>query len=138
MPMTRYFTDYAWLGGAQVAERVLIDVTGDRIAAVQVGVERPGDAAYLSGVTVPARPTRTVTHFTGRCAGAPTAAGGRSGPGVRICMRSPIGSIPTVTTRWRVRCTRRWPLPASPVSASFTICITGRAEWRTRTRMRWV
>src|SRR4029079_4936530 len=29
MPMTRYFTDYAWLGGAQVAERVLIDVTGD-------------------------------------------------------------------------------------------------------------
>ena len=23
--MTRYFTDYAWLGGAQVAERVLID-----------------------------------------------------------------------------------------------------------------
>jgi formiminoglutamate deiminase len=53
MSMTRYFTDYAWLGGAQVAERVLIDVTGDRIAAVQVGVPRPGDAAYLSGVTVP-------------------------------------------------------------------------------------
>ena len=49
MPITRYFTDYAWLGGAQVAERVLIDVTDDRIAAVQAGV----DAAYLPGVTVP-------------------------------------------------------------------------------------
>jgi hypothetical protein len=42
MPITRYFTDYAWLGGAQVAERVLIDVTGDRIAAVQVGCRGRG------------------------------------------------------------------------------------------------
>src|SRR5262249_15509482 len=51
--MTRYFTDYAWLGGAQVAERVLIDVDGDRITAVSAGQERPAAATYLPGVTLP-------------------------------------------------------------------------------------
>jgi formiminoglutamate deiminase len=50
---TRYFTDYAWLGGEQVADRVLLEVNGDRIGAVQAGVDRPAGAAHLPGVTVP-------------------------------------------------------------------------------------
>jgi formiminoglutamate deiminase len=50
---TRYFTDYAWLGGDQVADRVLIEVDGDRIGAVRAGVDRPADAVHLAGVTMP-------------------------------------------------------------------------------------
>ena len=34
--MTRYFTDYAWLGGDQVSDRVLIEVDGYRVIS---GVE---------------------------------------------------------------------------------------------------
>lgn len=51
--MTRYFTDYAWLGGDQVSDRVLIEVDGDRITAVSAGQERPADAVHLVGVTLP-------------------------------------------------------------------------------------
>lgn len=53
MPMTRYFADYAWLGGDRVADRVRIDVADDRIVAVAAGAERPDDAVHLPGVTVP-------------------------------------------------------------------------------------
>jgi len=53
MALMRYFTDYAWLGGDQVADRVLLEVVGDRISDLRVGVERPADAVYLAGVTVP-------------------------------------------------------------------------------------
>ena len=53
MPLTRYFTDYAWLGGDQVTDRVLLEVDGDRIGGVQASVDRPADAVYLPGVTVP-------------------------------------------------------------------------------------
>jgi formiminoglutamate deiminase len=53
MPLTRYFTDYAWLGGDQVTDRVLLEVDGDRIGGVQAGAERPADAVHLPGVTVP-------------------------------------------------------------------------------------
>ena len=49
----RYFTDYAWLGGAQVAGRVLLEVDGDRIGRVQAGADRPADAVHLRGITVP-------------------------------------------------------------------------------------
>lgn len=53
MPSTRYFTDYAWLGGDQVAARVLLEVDGDRISGVLTAADRPADATYLPGVTVP-------------------------------------------------------------------------------------
>jgi formiminoglutamate deiminase len=51
--VTKYFTDYAWLGGSQVADRVLLEVDGERISAVRAGVDRPADAVHLAGVTVP-------------------------------------------------------------------------------------
>jgi formiminoglutamate deiminase len=51
--VTRYFADYAWLGGDQVADRVLLEVAGDRIDTVQAGVDRPADAVHLAGVTLP-------------------------------------------------------------------------------------
>jgi len=51
--VTRYFTDYAWLGGDRVSDRVLVEVDGDRISAVRAGVERPADAVHLPGITVP-------------------------------------------------------------------------------------
>jgi len=53
MTLTRYFTDYAWLGGDQVTDRVLLEVNGDRIAGVQAGAACPADAVHLPGVTVP-------------------------------------------------------------------------------------
>ncbi len=51
--MTRYFADYAWLGGDQVSDRVLIEVDGDKITSVSAGQDRPADATHLPGVTVP-------------------------------------------------------------------------------------
>ena len=54
MAVVRYFTDYAWLGGDLVAGRVLLEVDGERISAVRAGADRPADAVYLPGVTVPA------------------------------------------------------------------------------------
>jgi formiminoglutamate deiminase len=53
MGVTRYYADYAWLGGDRVAGRVLLEVDGDRIAAVRAGVDRPADAVHLAGVTLP-------------------------------------------------------------------------------------
>ena len=53
MPIARYFTDYAWLGGDQVSDRVLIEVDDGRITTVQTGVMRPADATHLAGVTLP-------------------------------------------------------------------------------------
>jgi formiminoglutamate deiminase len=51
--LTRYWADQAWLGGDAVSAGVLIEVDGERIAAVQPGAERPGDATHLPGVTLP-------------------------------------------------------------------------------------
>jgi formiminoglutamate deiminase len=51
--VTRYFADYAWLGGDQVSDRVLIEVDGDKITSVSAGQDRPADATHLAGVTVP-------------------------------------------------------------------------------------
>ncbi|MGH3165381.1 MAG: formimidoylglutamate deiminase, partial [Trebonia sp.] len=53
MPVRRFFTDYAWLGGDRAEERVLFEVDGDRITTVRSAAERPGDATHLPGVTVP-------------------------------------------------------------------------------------
>jgi formiminoglutamate deiminase len=44
----------AWLGpGHGVAERVLVEADGDRIAAVHQGVDPPAGAARLPGLTIP-------------------------------------------------------------------------------------
>jgi len=56
--VTRYFADYAWLGGDRVSERVLLEVDGERISAVRAGADRPADADHLAGVTVPAHAPR--------------------------------------------------------------------------------
>ena len=50
--MTRYHADFAWLGGEHVVADVLIDVEGERIAAVTPGAPR-GRAIRLRGVTLP-------------------------------------------------------------------------------------
>ncbi len=50
--MTRYWCEWAWLGGDQPAASVLITVDGDRIATVEPGAE-PGDATRLPGLTLP-------------------------------------------------------------------------------------
>jgi formiminoglutamate deiminase len=51
--VTRYFADHAWLGGDAAAADVLIEVEGERIAAVRAGAERPADAVPLRGLTLP-------------------------------------------------------------------------------------
>lgn len=49
----RFHAELAWLGGDTAARDVLIEVDGERIAAVQVGVPAPGAARRLPGLTVP-------------------------------------------------------------------------------------
>ena len=51
--MTAYFADYAWLGGDRVDAAVLIEVDGERIAAVRAGAEPSPEATRLAGVTLP-------------------------------------------------------------------------------------
>jgi formiminoglutamate deiminase len=49
-----YWCEFAWLGGGTVAEGVLIEVDGERIASVEPGVTTPlPDAARLNGITLP-------------------------------------------------------------------------------------
>jgi cytosine/adenosine deaminase-related metal-dependent hydrolase len=49
---SRYWCEAAWLGD-RVAERVLVEVAGDRITAVHSGVPCPDGAARLAGLTLP-------------------------------------------------------------------------------------
>jgi formiminoglutamate deiminase len=51
--MTAFWCESAWLGGAGVEARVLIEVEVDRIASVGVDVDPPGDAERLQGVVLP-------------------------------------------------------------------------------------
>ena len=52
--MSAWHAELAWLGpGRGVAERVLIEAKGERIAAVTEGVDPPPGAARLDGVTIP-------------------------------------------------------------------------------------
>ncbi len=51
--MTTFFADHAWLGGDRTSADVVIEVDGDRIAAVRPGVDRPPGATHLRGVTLP-------------------------------------------------------------------------------------
>ena len=52
--MSLWHAELAWLGpGRGVAERVLIEAEGERIAAVTEGADPPPGAARLDGITVP-------------------------------------------------------------------------------------
>jgi formiminoglutamate deiminase len=52
--VTAWHAELAWLGAERgVAERVLVEVEGDRIAAVTEGVDPPPAATRLAGVTIP-------------------------------------------------------------------------------------
>ena len=52
--MTAWHAELAWLGPERgVAERVLVEVEGERIAAVTEGVDPPAGAARLAGITLP-------------------------------------------------------------------------------------
>jgi formiminoglutamate deiminase len=52
--LSAWHAELAWLGpGRGVAERVLIEAEGERIAAVTEGVDPPPGAARLDGITVP-------------------------------------------------------------------------------------
>jgi formiminoglutamate deiminase len=54
VPLTAWHAELAWLGPERgVVERVLVEVEGDRIAAVSEGVDPPAGAARLAGVTIP-------------------------------------------------------------------------------------
>jgi formiminoglutamate deiminase len=53
VPVTSYSAEHAWLGGADVAADVLIEVDGGRITAVTPGAARPADAERLPGLTLP-------------------------------------------------------------------------------------
>jgi formiminoglutamate deiminase len=50
--LTRYWAEHAWLGGERAEAAVLIELDGDRIAAVEPGVDRDG-ATVLRGLTLP-------------------------------------------------------------------------------------
>jgi formiminoglutamate deiminase len=52
--MSAWHAEWAWLGPERgVAERVLVEVEGERIAAVTEGVDPPPGATRLAGVTIP-------------------------------------------------------------------------------------
>jgi formiminoglutamate deiminase len=54
MSSRSYWCDHAWLGGDRPEAEVLIEVDGDRIAAVEAGVdEQPAGSEHLPGVTIP-------------------------------------------------------------------------------------
>jgi formiminoglutamate deiminase len=50
--LTRYWAEHAWLGGERAEPGVLIELEGDRVAAVEHGAA-PDGAAVLRGLTLP-------------------------------------------------------------------------------------
>src|SRR3712207_8079334 len=52
-PSTTLFRSHAWLGGDRADADVLIEVDGERIAALRPGAERPPGAVHLRGLTLP-------------------------------------------------------------------------------------
>jgi formiminoglutamate deiminase len=48
-----YWCELAWLGGERAARGVLISIEDERISAVEIGVNAPGDAERLPGLTLP-------------------------------------------------------------------------------------
>ena len=80
--MRAWHAELAWLGPERgVAERVLVEVEGERIAAVTERADPPAGATRLAGITVPGLANGHSHAFHRSCAGAPTAAGGTSGAG---------------------------------------------------------
>jgi formiminoglutamate deiminase len=54
VPLSAWHAELAWLGPERgVVERVLVEVEGERIAAVTEGVDPPAGATRLAGITVP-------------------------------------------------------------------------------------
>jgi formiminoglutamate deiminase len=54
VPLKRWHAELAWLGAPDAADTdVLIEVDGDRIAAVTAGIAPPPDATRLRGLTIP-------------------------------------------------------------------------------------
>jgi formiminoglutamate deiminase len=54
VPLSAWHAEWAWLGPERgVAGRVLVEVEGDRIAAVTEGADPPAGATRLAGVTIP-------------------------------------------------------------------------------------
>lgn len=51
--MTALWCELAWLGGEGVEADVLVELDGERVASVEVGVPAPPDATELRGVTLP-------------------------------------------------------------------------------------
>jgi formiminoglutamate deiminase len=49
----KLWCELAWLGGDEPVAGVLVEIEGDRIAAVSSGVPSPADAERLAGLTVP-------------------------------------------------------------------------------------
>src|SRR3712207_8780789 len=52
-PSTTLFRSHAWLGGDRADADVLIEVDGERIAALRPGAARPPGAVHLRGLTLP-------------------------------------------------------------------------------------
>jgi len=50
--LTRLWAEHAWLGGERAVPSVLIEIAGERVAAVQPGADRDG-ARVLRGLTLP-------------------------------------------------------------------------------------
>jgi formiminoglutamate deiminase len=54
VPLSAWHAELAWLGPERgMVERVLVEVEGERIAAVTEGVDPPAGATRLAGITVP-------------------------------------------------------------------------------------
>ena len=51
--MKRLWCELAWLGGERAEAGVLLELEGERLAAVTAGVEAPADAYRLGGLTLP-------------------------------------------------------------------------------------
>src|SRR3954452_11265757 len=52
-PIVRLWAELAWLGGGTAAQGVLLEISGERLAAVTPGVAEPEDAYRLAGLTLP-------------------------------------------------------------------------------------
>ena len=53
MTARSYWCERAWLGGETAADGVMVEIEGDRIAAVERGVAAPPEAIRLDGITIP-------------------------------------------------------------------------------------
>jgi formiminoglutamate deiminase len=51
--VTRLWCELAWLGGERAERGVLLEVEGEKLSAVETGVEAPDDAERLPGLTLP-------------------------------------------------------------------------------------